>query len=65
MVAEGVEDAGTVAYLSEAGCTTGQGWFWSKAVPADQLATWISSPERGVPAADVAGRDPSAEGAVR
>ncbi len=65
VVAEGVEDAGTVAYLSQAGCTTGQGWFWSKAVPADELAQWITSPDDVAPAGDVVAGDPSVEGAVR
>jgi len=35
-VAEGIEDEATLARLKELGCTTGQGFYWSKALaPAD------------------------------
>jgi diguanylate cyclase (GGDEF)-like protein len=35
--AEGVEDAGQLAYLKANGCTEGQGYFFSKAVPAADI----------------------------
>ena len=41
VVAEGVEDAPTAERLARLGCSLGQGWFWSRAVPADQLADWV------------------------
>ncbi len=34
-VAEGVETAGQAALLRKAGCRTGQGWLWSRAVRPD------------------------------
>ena len=37
MVAEGVEDEGTADQLSEAGCDLEQGWYYAKAMPADQF----------------------------
>ena len=58
VVAEGVEDADTVEYLSDAGCTTGQGWYWSKAVPAEELQGWLGE-------APVTVGDPSAGEVVR
>jgi len=42
VVAEGVEDASTAEHLARLGCSMGQGWYWSRAVPADQLADWIA-----------------------
>lgn len=36
-VAEGVEDAETAAALKEKGCTYGQGYYWSKPLPADEF----------------------------
>jgi len=41
VVAEGVEDAETMAWLLENGCEKVQGYFISKAVPADSLALWL------------------------
>ena len=40
MVAEGVEDAGTAQQLAEAGCDLEQGWFYAKAMPADEFELW-------------------------
>ncbi|MCW2623199.1 MAG: hypothetical protein JWL64_2801 [Frankiales bacterium] len=42
VVAEGVEDAGTAATLLDLGCDEGQGYFWTEALPAAQLARWLS-----------------------
>jgi len=51
-VAEGVETAEQARRLRELGCTAGQGWLWSKAVPAADLD---SSPRQfAVPAAATA-----------
>ena len=42
--AEGVEDAGQLAYLKANGCTEGQGYLFSKAVPADDIPALINRP---------------------
>jgi diguanylate cyclase (GGDEF)-like protein len=42
--AEGVEDAGQLAYLKANGCTEGQGYLFSKAVPAGDLPALINRP---------------------
>lgn len=39
--AEGVEDAGQLAYLKANGCTEGQGYLFSKAVPAAGIAALL------------------------
>jgi diguanylate cyclase (GGDEF)-like protein len=36
--AEGVEEAGQLAYLKANGCTEGQGYLFSKAIPAENIA---------------------------
>jgi diguanylate cyclase (GGDEF)-like protein len=41
LVAEGVEDAATSRKLAEAGCDVEQGWFYAKAMPAEELETWL------------------------
>ncbi|HYF58947.1 MAG TPA: EAL domain-containing protein [Burkholderiaceae bacterium] len=40
LVAEGIEDEATAAALRAAGCDTGQGWRWARALPADEFAAW-------------------------
>jgi len=42
--AEGVEDAGQLAYLKANGCTEGQGYLFNKAVPADYIPALINRP---------------------
>ena len=42
VVAEGVEDAATWEALSEMGCDEAQGYHFSRALPADELASWHS-----------------------
>ena len=42
--AEGVEDAGQLAYLKANGCAEGQGYLFSKAVPADDIPALINRP---------------------
>jgi predicted signal transduction protein with EAL and GGDEF domain len=42
--AEGVEDAGQLAFLKANGCTEGQGYLFSKAVPADDIPALINRP---------------------
>jgi EAL domain-containing protein (putative c-di-GMP-specific phosphodiesterase class I) len=41
IVAEGVEDAGTVEMLHRYGCDVIQGYFYSRPIPAAQLTTWL------------------------
>jgi diguanylate cyclase (GGDEF)-like protein len=42
--AEGVEDAGQLAYLKANGCNEGQGYLFSKAVPAEDIPALINRP---------------------
>jgi diguanylate cyclase (GGDEF)-like protein len=42
--AEGVEDAGQLAYLKANGCTEGQGYLFSEAVPATDIPALINRP---------------------
>jgi diguanylate cyclase (GGDEF)-like protein len=42
--AEGVEDAGQLAYLKANGCTEGQGYLFNKAVQADDIPALINRP---------------------
>lgn len=56
-VAEGVEDADTLAALSELGCDQVQGYFVSRPLPADQLHEWLSGRRaRSVRPAEGSGR---------
>jgi len=41
VVAEGVESKDIAQALLEMGCDIGQGYFWSKAVPAAQTSLWL------------------------
>ena len=41
VVAEGVEDDATWRRLSAMGCDRAQGWWLSRALPADELSTWL------------------------
>jgi EAL domain-containing protein (putative c-di-GMP-specific phosphodiesterase class I)/anti-sigma regulatory factor (Ser/Thr protein kinase) len=41
VVAEGIEDAATLVRLQEIGCDIGQGFLFSKAVPAEALESWL------------------------
>ncbi|MCH2100560.1 MAG: EAL domain-containing protein [Planctomycetes bacterium] len=43
VVAEGVEDEGQVALLRDLGVEIGQGYFWSKPLPAEDLRDWHSA----------------------
>jgi PAS domain S-box-containing protein len=43
VVAEGVEDLVVVRLLGHADCDIGQGFHWSRAVPADELARWLAA----------------------
>jgi diguanylate cyclase len=43
LVAEGVEDADTLAALRQYGCNITQGNVHTPPLPADQLETWLTS----------------------
>ena len=43
VVAEGVEDAETLAHLRQEGCNLVQGYFISKPLPADDFADWLTA----------------------
>ncbi len=58
MVAEGVEDAETSSELIEAGCDVQQGWYYARALPAQDLEDWIDERAAGAPAAVPAPRRP-------
>ncbi|HSJ79123.1 MAG TPA: EAL domain-containing protein [Erythrobacter sp.] len=44
VVAEGIEDAACLAFLKAIGCDYAQGYFVSRALPADDLAALVSQP---------------------
>jgi EAL domain-containing protein (putative c-di-GMP-specific phosphodiesterase class I)/heme-degrading monooxygenase HmoA len=43
VVAEGVEDEVTASALLDLGCDEGQGYFWTKALPAEELNHWLAA----------------------
>jgi EAL domain-containing protein (putative c-di-GMP-specific phosphodiesterase class I) len=45
MVAEGVEDGLTAGQLAMSSCDKVQGFFFSKALPAHELESWIDARE--------------------
>ena len=59
-VAEGVETEEQLARLRELGCDVGQGFLWSRPVPATEALAMVSSPAWGSP--HTASPDGSAEG---
>jgi diguanylate cyclase (GGDEF)-like protein len=42
LVAEGIDDLGTVQALAAMGCDVGQGFFFARPMPAGQLLIWLS-----------------------
>jgi EAL domain-containing protein (putative c-di-GMP-specific phosphodiesterase class I) len=44
VVAEGIEDEATMLRLAELGCHLGQGYWFSRPVPAEALAQWLEAP---------------------
>jgi EAL domain-containing protein (putative c-di-GMP-specific phosphodiesterase class I) len=48
VVAEGVEDAATVATLGELGCDIVQGYYYARPMPAEEFETWLQA-RRQVP----------------
>ena len=41
VVAEGIEDKETFNWLKKLGCNTGQGYFISRPIDADNLISWM------------------------
>jgi diguanylate cyclase (GGDEF)-like protein len=41
VIAEGIEETGQLDELRDAGCDTGQGWLFARAVPADQIPALV------------------------
>ncbi|WP_017299956.1 EAL domain-containing protein [Nodosilinea nodulosa] len=56
ITAEGIEDQEQLAYLKERGCEEGQGFYFSRPLPAEALATWLQtkSPAQPLPALTMA-----------
>lgn len=46
VVAEGIENQTDLAWLREAGCDIGQGYFIARPMPAAAFADWVSAPAR-------------------
>lgn len=42
VVAEGVEDKGTLDMLTVMGCDIGQGYYFSRPLPVDELSSWLT-----------------------
>ena len=47
VVAEGVESADVRHRLTTMGCDQGQGFLFSRALPATQFSAWLTAHERG------------------
>ena len=43
VVAEGIEIEASIRSLQDAGCQVGQGYFYSKPLPAEQLTEWLDA----------------------
>ena len=56
VVAEGVEDAETLAELAEMGCDRAQGYYLSRPVPPDELLAWMAAAEHRAEVTDVLNR---------
>ena len=43
VIAEGVEDAATESMLRSMGCDLGQGYYYEKPVPHEQISQWLEN----------------------
>ena len=48
VTAEGIEDAPLIQILSELGCDKGQGFYFCKPMPVDEINDWLSLHDRTV-----------------
>lgn len=46
-IAEGVENSAQRDILTELGCALGQGYFWTRPVPLEELPEWSTAPHLG------------------
>lgn len=46
LLAEGIETAEQRDYLATHGCSFGQGYLWTRPLPADQVTTWVEAHAR-------------------
>jgi diguanylate cyclase (GGDEF)-like protein/PAS domain S-box-containing protein len=56
VVAEGIEDEAALKMLVDDGCDIGQGYFFSRPCPAEELTKWLTESRFGVGAGKVSGR---------
>jgi diguanylate cyclase len=47
-VAEGIEDEATLNKLISLGCNIGQGYYWSKPVPGDELSAFLKKHQASI-----------------
>jgi EAL domain-containing protein (putative c-di-GMP-specific phosphodiesterase class I) len=47
VIAEGVEDARTLAQLVSLGCDQAQGFYIARPMPGDHIPVWLEAQERG------------------
>ena len=50
VIAEGIETAGHIDFLKERGCDEGQGFHYSKPIPADELSRFVAAHGQGATA---------------
>jgi diguanylate cyclase (GGDEF)-like protein len=62
VVAEGVETASVWDELARLGCDAAQGFYLSRAVPADELLRWIAERESRASRGELSAADPRAPG---
>lgn len=53
VTAEGIEDISLVSRLHEMGCDKGQGFFFCKPIPVNELQSWLTLHERQAPIAQM------------
>ncbi|MEH6909851.1 MAG: EAL domain-containing protein [Oceanicoccus sp.] len=54
VTAEGIEDASLISRLAELGCDKGQGFFFCKPIPVEELHTWLFLHQRQIPIGRIA-----------
>lgn len=54
LIAEGIEDEATLSRLAALGCQTGQGYYFTRPLPAERVIDWMSQDPRRIHASDAA-----------